>query len=253
MSDENSSAFKDHFSGHAAHYADARPGYPAALFADLAAACVAHDRAWDCATGNGQAARSLARHFSEVIATDASAEQIASAAPATGIRYRVAQAENPGLDTASVNLITVAQALHWFDIDRFFAVAEQLLCPGGVLACWSYGTCTVEPACDAVTRAVYEFVDEFWPPERRIVERGYRDIVAPLPVFELPGYDMSVTWDVGQMLAYIGSWSACQRYERARGVSPLRGYEDALREHWGGGRRIVRWPLSLIACRKPGA
>lgn len=244
-------SFQDHFSGHAAHYAASRPSYPDVMFADLAKLCTTRDCAWDCATGNGQAARSLAQHFDRVVATDASAEQIASARPQHNIDYRVAPAEAPGLGSGTIDLVTVAQALHWFDVERFFAAAKDVLRPGGVLAYWCYGFCSVESGCDEVTQSVYKFVDEFWPPERVIVEEGYRSIDVPLPTIEGGDYEMQVQWRAGQMLDYIHSWSACQRYERAKGRSPLDGFATTLRERWGDGARTVRWPLELTVCRAP--
>jgi len=146
----NPSAFKDHFSGHAAAYADARPGYPEALFAWLAKLTTEHESAWDCGTGNGQAALGLARHYRQVIATDPSREQIANAFPGERIDYRVAPAEAPELGAHSVDLVSVAQALHWFDRPKFYAQVKRVLKPGGAIAVWCYGVCTVTPEIDTL-------------------------------------------------------------------------------------------------------
>ena len=251
MSAGDEAPFKDHFSGHAASYASSRPRYPDALFAHLADCCDTRELAWDCATGNGQAARSLAAYFDRVVATDASAEQVASADPHPGIVYRVAPAEAPGLDPHTVDLITVAQALHWFDITEFFAAAISVLRPGGVLAYWSYGLCSVNPACDEITQAAYEFVDDYWPPERAMVETGYRDIEPPLPRIPCPEFDMQLAWSAEQMLDYMNTWSACQRCARATASDPLDGFAEKLRSCWGPGTRTVHWPLALTAVRAP--
>ena len=252
MPDTKKPTFKDHFSGHAASYAASRPRYPAALFSELAGLCASHERAWDCATGNGQAARSLSAHFEQVIATDASAEQIESAEPHARIEYRVVPAEDPGLDAASVDLITVAQALHWFDVERFFAAAENVLRPGGILAYWCYGFCAVDEGCEDVIRSLYEFVGDYWPPERVIVENGYRDIEPPLPTVEMAEHHMQVEWSADQMIDYMQTWSACQRYRRTTGENPLDGFAPTLKDRWGPGSRVVRWPLKLTIGRAPG-
>ncbi len=242
--------FKDHFSGHAAAYAGARPGYPPELFRFLADASEERERAWDCATGSGQAAAGLAAHFGQVTATDASREQIASAAPIDGVEYRVARAEDSGLDGSSIDLVTCAQALHWFDIDAFFAEASRVLKPRGVLAAWCYGTCSIEPACDRIVHGFYRSLDPWWPPERRIVERGYRDIELPFPAIDCPRFAMQVDWDVAAMLAYLDTWSATRRCREDTGREPLDAIMAELRRTWGSGARTVRWPIHLQACRR---
>jgi SAM-dependent methyltransferase len=238
-------SFKDHFSGHADRYAAYRPTYPDALFDFLADCC--HDRrhAWDCATGSGQTAIALTHYFARISATDASTAQVEAAKAHPKIDYRVATAEASGLAPASVDLITVSQALHWFDIDRFFDEAVRVLVPGGVLAAWSYGLCHVDPACDAIVLGLYQDLDAYWPPERQLVEDGYRHITLPMPAIAAPGFEMSAAWRVDALLGYLRTWSACQRYWRDRGSDPVASIEDALRLAWGDGPRDVRWPLAL--------
>lgn len=223
-----------------------------ALFDWLAEACPATDIAWDCATGNGQAARSLAEHFSRVIATDASEEQIAAAAARDGIRFRVAPAERSGLDDNSVELITVAQALHWFDVDAFFTEATRVLRPGGVLAYWCYGLCEINDDCDRIVADYYASIDAYWPPERDLVEAGYRTIAPPLPTIAVPDFHMQIEWTALQMLDYLDTWSASQRARQASGADPLAPSGTALLECWGSAPRIVRWPLIVTAMRAPG-
>lgn len=253
MSDSDDKSFKDHFSGHAAAYAAARPDYPEALFATLAAIVRQTRLAWDCATGNGQAAASLARHFDAVVATDASAEQIASANGPERVEFRTAPAEVSGLASASVDLVTVAQALHWFDIPAFFAEAERVLCPGGVLAYWCYGNCDIADGIGELVQAIYESVDEYWPPERTLIENGYRDIEAPFPRIDLPPFAMQLEWTSGQLLDYVATWSACQRARKATGKDPLDGFRERINAAWGAAPRTVTWPLHVVACRRPDA
>ena len=242
--------FKDHFSGHAGSYAAHRPSYPEPLFSFLADCCHEHDLAWDCATGNGQAARSVAPFFANVLATDASEEQIASAAPHPGIEFRMAPAEASGIDADSVDLITVAQALHWFEIERFFDEVCRVLKPGGVLAVWAYERCHVTPECNEVVENIFTEVESFWPPEREIVEGQYRSVTLSVPEIPVDSFDMQRDWTADQLLNYMRTWSATQRYMQAHASDPLAPYEQKLRALWGEGKRALRWPLTLKAGRK---
>src|SRR5688572_11580489 len=233
-------AFKDHFSAHADAYARYRPDYPPALFAWLAEAAPARERAWDCATGSGQAAVALAEHFAEVVATDASEKQIRSAFPHPRITYRVAPAEDSGIEHASVDLITVAQAVHWFDIPTFYREVERVLKPGGVLAVWAYAVFTSTPEIDRVVDHLYrDVVGPFWPPDRGMIEP-----VAP------PPFAMEKAWTVDDAIGYLGTWSATRGFIEAHGHDPVATVRDELLRVWGDGARTVRWPLYLKVARK---
>lgn len=244
-------AFKDHFSNHASDYQRYRPTYPAALFRALAAVAPDREWAWDCATGNGQAALGLAEHFHHVEATDASAQQIAAAQPHPNVHYSVAPAEASGLPEHRASLITVAQALHWFDASRFYDEARRVAKPGAVLACWSYGRCTVSPGVDAATERLYSGIlgDAYWPPERKHVETGYRDLPFPFTEMELPVFHMQVQWDLGAYVGYLRSWSATQAFVKRNSRDPLAEIEEELTAGWGVPERpqTVRWPLSMRA------
>ncbi len=162
------SAFNDHFSGHAADYRAFRPTYPPDLFAFLASVAPARDVVWDCGTGSGQAAVRLADHFARVFATDASSEQVKHARPHPSVEYAVAPAEACPLPNASASLVTVAQALHWFDLPRFYTEVHRVCKPGGALAVWTYDLHTVNADIDPLLeRLQSEFVRAYWPPERR--------------------------------------------------------------------------------------
>jgi SAM-dependent methyltransferase len=245
-----SDGFQDHFSARSAHYARYRPHYPPELFDFLTSLTAKHSLAWDCATGSGQAAIALSAHFEHVVATDASKAQIDAAVAHSGVTYRVAAAEDSQLDAGSIDLITVGQALHWFDIERFFAEAERVLVSNGVLAAWCYELCRVSDTCDAVVDELYtEIVGEFWPPERRLIEAGYADIAMPGRALESRDFHMSVSWSAVDMLGYLRTWSACARYRQEHGDDPVSKIETALRAEWGGGHRPVRWPLTLLVSR----
>lgn len=240
--------FKDHFSGHAALYARHRPGYPDALFAYLAARAPGRTLAWDCGTGSGQAAHGLARHFDAVVATDASAAQLAHAVPHARVVYRRAPAEAAPLADGTVDLVTVAQALHWFDLDGFYAEARRVLRPDGVLAVWSYGLATVDAAVDAVVRRYHDdVVGPYWPPERRHYGEGYRALPFPFAEEAPPPFHLEETWTLGQLAGYLRSWSATQRCHAATGGDPLAVVAADLAAAWGKADavRTVRWPLTV--------
>lgn len=241
--------FSDHFAPVATNYASFRPTYPAALFAWLAEIAPGHELAWDCAAGSGQASLDLAAHFARVVATDASAAQIAAAVPHPQVEFRVAPAEASGLADASVDLITVAQALHWFDLERFHAEVRRVLKPGGVLAAWTYGILAVEgDAVDARVQAFYhDTVGPYWPPERRHVESGYRTLPFPFAEIPAPAFAMETLWTLPELLGYFRSWSATGRYIKANGADPVDGLAEELAPAWGTPltRRRVTWPLSL--------
>jgi ubiquinone/menaquinone biosynthesis C-methylase UbiE len=237
--------FKDYFSKQAADYAKFRPHYPGDLFRWLASIAPASALAWDCATGNGQAAIALAELFDRVIATDASEKQVANAEPNPRVEYRVAAAEASGLEAGTVDLITVAQALHWFDLAKFYGEARRVLKRRGVLAAWAYKLATVSPAIDAVVNHYYsDIVGPFWPPERVLVEK-FEELPFPFESVETPAFEMTADWSVEQLLGYLGTWSATQRFMAAEKSDPLEGVEEELRRAWGTEMRRVSWPLTM--------
>jgi SAM-dependent methyltransferase len=250
-----SQPFHDHFSAVANRYADFRPHYPPALFEYFATLVPRESLVWDCAAGNGQATVDLAERFARVIATDASREQLDAAQPLPNVEYRVAPAEQSGLSDRSVDLLTVAQALHWFDLEPFYAEARRVLKPGGVLAVWAYGIDEIEG--DEVNRLAQDYyfniVGPFWPPERKLVEEGYRTIPFPFAEIAPPSIRMEMRWTLHQVLGYFGTWSATSRFIKANGVDPLESLSMALSRAWGdpATSRRVTWPLALRVGRKP--
>jgi SAM-dependent methyltransferase len=247
------STFKDHFSGHANIYREARPTYPPALFGWLAQQAPDYALAWDAGCGNGQATVALAEHFARVIATDPSANQIAEAEPCANIEYRIEPAEQSTLADRSASLVTVAQALHWLDHARFYAEVKRALKPGGVLAVWAYSDCgTGDAALDRVKDRLYvDLTGPYWPTERSLVETGYRTLPFPFVEIAAPPFPMVATWTVDHLLAYFRSWSATQRYLKIRGEDPVALIEPDLRAAWGDPARVreVRWQFHLRAGR----
>jgi SAM-dependent methyltransferase len=249
-------SFKDHFSRLAAQYAEYRPSYPASLFDYLAGVCSARRVVWDCACGTGQATSALAERFAAVIATDASQQQVAAASPHPNVTYRVARAEESGIETGSLDLVTVAQALHWFDLDKFYEEVSRVLKPSGVLAVWTYNVLHVDdPQCEALTQEFYyETVGPYWPPERRHVEDGYRNLSFPFAQLAVPSFDMEEHWSVAQLLGYLRTWSATGRYVEANRVDPVAVLEERLAPLPGdsNSRLKVTWPLAVRAGRRDG-
>jgi ubiquinone/menaquinone biosynthesis C-methylase UbiE len=238
-------SFKDHFSKQAADYAKFRPRYPKELFQWLASVAPERGLAWDCATGSGQAAVELAQVFERVVATDASEKQVANAERHPRIEYRVATAEDSGLESGTVDLITVAQALHWFDLEKFYAEVRRVLKPGGVIAATAYKLATVSRAVDAVVNRYYsEIVGSYWPAERALVEK-FEELAFPFALIETPPFEMVAEWSVEELLGYLGTWSATQRFMAAEKRDPLAEVEPELREVWGEQPRRVVWPLTV--------
>lgn len=242
-------AFADHFSPLAERYAALRPTYPPELFAWLATLPARRERAWDAGTGSGQAAVALAELFAEVIATDAAEAQLAQATPHPGVTYRRATAEDSGIADGSVDLVTVAQAAHWFDLDRFYAEVRRVLAPGGAVALWCYLGVTLEPAIDRVVARYYrEVVGPYWPPERAAVEDGYRSLPFPFAEITAPTFHVRQRWDLARFAGYLGTWSASRHWSDAHGgADPLAEIAADLAAAWGDPavEREVEWPLGL--------
>jgi SAM-dependent methyltransferase len=241
------SGFKDHFSRQAADYAKFRPRYPEDLFRFLATVAPGNELAWDCATGSGQAAVALADVFERVIATDASKTQIGNAEAHHRVEYRLAPAEASGIESQTVDLVTVAQALHWFDLERFDAEVRRVLRPRGVVATWAYKLARIETAIDRVVNHYYsEVVGAYWPAERALVE-AFEDLPFSFAEIATPSFAMEAEWDVEHLIGYLRTWSATQRFMAANRRDPLKDVEDDLRTAWGDaeGERQVVWPLTV--------
>lgn len=240
--------FEDHFSRRAETYVRYRPSYPAELYAYLASQAPHRRLAWDCGTGNGQAAQGLADHFDRIVATDASAEQIAQAPYHRRVEYRVARAESGGLEARSTGLVTVAVAVHWFDLDQFYSEVRRVLGPGGVIAVWCYSLPTIEPAVDLILeRYLRETLAGYWPDRFHYILDQYRTL--PFPFYELtpPRFTMETVWDLTEVLGFLKSWSGTANYEKQKGHSPIEVIRPQLIDAWGETvrERIVHWRLHI--------
>lgn len=251
-------SFKDHFSGHAELYARFRPTYPAALY-DWLVAYAAESTGiaaegmtvWDVATGSGQAAVELAERTGRVLATDASSRQLSHATTHPRVRYACAPAEAPPLPEDSVALITVAQAIHWFDVPAFVRAARRVARPGAVLAAWTYELFTVYAPVDDIVADLYHGpVGEHWPPERRHIEARYETIPFPENANAPPSFEMRAEWTVEQVIGYLRTWSSVRGFARVTGQDPVEPIESSLREAWGDAHtRMVDWPFVLKVAR----
>lgn len=246
--------FRDHFSAQAADYARFRPTYPPALFAWLTSLTARHDLAWDCGTGSGQAALALADSFARVHATDASRAQLAHAGPHPRVQYVAANERTSGLAPGSADLVTAAQAFHWFDAAAFFAECARVLRPGGVVAVWCYALMRIAPDIDDVLTHFHGVVvGPDWPPGRALTDTLYRDVQLPFPEIAPPPFVIEADLDLAALAAYLGTWSAVLRHEQRTGHNPVPDVARRLAGPWGdsAARRRVRWPIGMRAARIP--
>jgi SAM-dependent methyltransferase len=240
----------------AREYANFRPGYPPELFEWLARVSPKREAAWDAGCGSGQASVALAEHFATVHATDVAAEQIAAAKPHPRIRYAVAPAETSGLADGSVDLVTVAQALHWFDVEAFYAEARRVARPEALLVVWNYPRPVFDaPALDAVFQDFYaNVVGPYWPAGRKHVEANYTTLPFPQPELTAPRFSLDLDWSPAQVIGYVSSWSATARYREARGADPVPLFAQALRKVWRDDTAArLRMPLGMRVAKIGGA
>lgn len=243
------SGFKDHFSDRAARYAAFRPVYPPSLAGYLAGIAPARGRAWDAGCGSGQLSVLLGDVFDEVVATDASAQQVANATPHPRVRYRAAPAEASGLVAGSIDLAVAAQAVHWFDQPAYWAEIRRVARPGAAVALVTYGLMEIAPALDRLVEDFYrDVLGAYWPPERRQVEDGYRSIPFPFaPLPPPPDLAIEADWGFPALAGYVGTWSAVRALENAEGPARFTAFLDQLAAAWGDpeAERRIRWPLAL--------
>ncbi len=238
------SDFKDHFSDAAKDYADNRPRYPKPFLEYIVSLAVKRELAWDCATGNGQAALDLADYFNRMIATDASEQQISNATRHEKIEYRIAKAESSGLDNSSVDLITVATAVHWFDFEKFYEEARRVGKRECVLVVFGYDLYSISSEIDAIIRTFYEkTVGPFWPVERRFIEDRYTTIPFPFKEIGVLNFVRRDEWNLEQLLSHLGTWSSVIKYKEVKKEDPLILLRQSLIPIWKAGSRTVVRPL----------
>ncbi|MDR9436591.1 MAG: class I SAM-dependent methyltransferase [Thiohalophilus sp.] len=247
-------AFADHFSQQAADYTRYRPHYPPELFDYLASLCPQREWALDVASGNGQAAVALGDHFEQVIGCEPSLAQLRNAQQPHTIDYLCSTAEQLPFTDNTFDLISVAQAAHWFDHARFNHEATRLLKPGGILAIWGYGLFSISPAIDALINDYYaNTLNGYWPEERHWIKKAYAGLPFPFPLIDTPAFHIQAEWTLPEVIGYLATWSATQRYIADHNINPLIELEGQLSQHWGEATqtRAVYWPIHLLAGYKP--
>lgn len=241
---------KDYFSQHASIYVAFRPSYPASLYQFVLEKLSVTEKAWDCATGNGQVALELSKYFDVVEATDISQQQLDHAHLAENIRYRLSLAEQTPFPDNSFDLITVGQALHWFDTPRFFAEAKRVGKPGACLAIWGYSFLTVNTEID--TRFLYYYnniVGPYWDSARKHIEEEYSTLHFPFEKIETEHFSLEVEWSFEQFIGYLRSWSATQKFIKEKNTDPLIDFSATLQEVWSPSQKMkVTFPIFLKVC-----
>ena len=236
------------FATEAAQYAHLRPTYPEGLLAFLLTTVTSREVAWDCATGNGQAATHLARYFGRVIATDESAHMIGQAPRHSRIAYRVSEAEDSDIDADSVDLVTVASAIHWFDLGRFYAEVRRVVRSGGVIAAWTYYTPVFGNNVDAmIKRLAHDILADFWDQRLHYVVDKFHDLPFPFQPIDAPPFRTDMRWNMEDLLGYFETWSSSVKYRQDKGTRPTDLIRDDLAQVWGdpGQKQDVHFPLYM--------
>ena len=238
---------KDNFSRQANVYAQYRPGYPKELFEYILGFVKEKDLAWDCGTGNGQSASELSTHFKKVFATDISQKQLDNAAAKGNITYALEPAEKTSLADKTVDLITVAQAIHWFKFEAFYAEVKRVAKPGAVMAVWTYSLLKISGEIDKII-SEYHFstLEKYWDPERKYVDDGYASIPFPFTEIKTPGFNIELNWSLKDLEGYLDTWSALQKFIAANAYSPVKELMNKIEEHWGEAeKRKIFFPVHL--------
>jgi ubiquinone/menaquinone biosynthesis C-methylase UbiE len=243
---------KDNFSNQSALYARFRPGYPRQLFDFLLQHVPGREAAWDCGTGNGQVAKILSGFFGKVYATDLSQAQIDNAGKVDNIYYSVERAEKTAFADNSFDLVTVAQAIHWFDFESFYNEARRTLQPGGVIAVIGYDIFRINKQINVMLDTFYhETIGAYWDAERKYVDEHYRSIPFPFSEIEAPSFAMTYHWKYDQAVGYLNTLSAVQHYKRKHNEDPVEKFSGELKEAWGTPlQRKVQFPIFMRLGRK---
>ncbi|MEO6537118.1 MAG: class I SAM-dependent methyltransferase [Ferruginibacter sp.] len=224
---------KDNFSKQALRYSQYRPQYPNELFDFLTNTVSPKNLAWDCGTGNGQTAREIGKYFKEVYATDISEKQLTHASKAGNILYCVEPAEKTALKDKSVNLITISQALHWFNLPAFYKEVKRVGAPGAVIAAWAYGLLTITPAIDKIIKHYhFETLKDYWDEERKFVDDAYTNIPFPFNGIPHPQFYIKANWIIKDLEGYLSTWSALQKFIGVKNYNPLADLLQEIKPYW---------------------
>ncbi|MEO7308238.1 MAG: class I SAM-dependent methyltransferase [Ferruginibacter sp.] len=238
---------KDNFSTRASAYAQFRPNYPVELVEYIVSFVKERELAWDCGTGNGQSAKLLSHYFRKVFATDISKKQLENAHREPNIFYAEEPAEKTSLAARSVDLITVAQAIHWFNFQSFYAEVNRVAKPGAVIAVWVYTLLQISEEIDAIIAEYhYETLKYFWDPERKYVDDDYAGIPFPFPEIKTRSFSIAVSWSQEELQGYLNTWSALQKFMKVHSFDPVNDVMNKIKPHWGNSaKRKVIFPIHL--------
>ena len=236
---------KDYFSGHSKLYATFRPTYPDDLYSFIFKHVKNFDSAWDCATGNGQVARVLANHFRQVHATDISQQQLDNAVQAKSISYSVQGAEKTTFSDNQFDLITVGQALHWFDLEKFYNEVNRVAKKDALLAVWGYAVCKVNKQVDEHFYHFYNHVvGPYWDSARKLVEEEYKNIPFPFDQISTPKFSIDVEWTLEEFAGYLTTWSATQKFIKDKNYNPVLEVVKLMQPCWNE-KEKVSFPVFL--------
>ncbi len=237
---------KDNFSRQSELYARYRPTYPDELFDFILQQLPEKNIAWDCATGNGQTATELAKHFKKVLATDISARQIGKAQLAPNIEYSVQPAEKTDFDKDTFDLVTVSQALHWLQFDLFYAELRRVAKPGSWIAAWMYALLRISPAIDElIHHHHYVTLKAYWDEERRYVDDLYQTIPFPFEEISCPLFHIRYEWTLGDLEGYLNTWSALQKFISSNNYNPVDALIAEIQPHWAPDKMSIDFPVYL--------
>lgn len=238
---------KDNFSKQAETYSKHRPGYPKELFDFITSKINERDNAWDCGTGNGQTARELSTYFKSVFATDISQQQLLQASKAKNIFYSIQPAEQTNFADNTFDLVTVSQALHWFDIDKFNSEVKRTTKPGGWIAVWTYTLPSISPAIDELVQQnfYHDLLGSYWDAERKLVDEKYSTIPFPFKEIQCPVFEIKLDWTVDNLSGYLNSWSALQKFISVNQFNPVDELMNKIKRTWKDGTRQAVFPVYM--------
>jgi ubiquinone/menaquinone biosynthesis C-methylase UbiE len=238
----------DNFSNQAGLYAQYRPTYPNQLFEYITRFVKQKNTAWDCGTGNGQSAAALSKYFKKVIATDISYRQIENAEEADNIFYSVQPSEHTNIETNSVNLITVAQAIHWFDFESFYKEVKRVALQNAFIAVWAYSLLKIDGQIDELINDYhFNFLGSYWDAERKYVDDKYKHIPFPFEKIKTPDFFIEKHWSLPELGGYLNTWSALQKYIKANTTNPVPDLMNSIKPYWGSSvKRKIIFPIHLL-------
>ena len=242
----------DNFSKQSAQYSLYRPRYPQALYEFLYSHISGKEAAWDCGTGNGQVAVELSRRMTHVWATDISENQLKQAPAITNITYIQTRAEQTDFPSNTFNLITIAQAIHWFDFEKFYQEVYRMAKPNALIAAWGYGLLHINSLLDPIVEAFYsDQIGNYWDSERKYIDEAYQTIPFPFKEIPSPGFAIEVSWTLPELEGYFNTWSSVQKYMAKHQHNPVTPFIEQLRAHWQTptDRKTIRFPVFMRAGR----